>query len=151
MNYTTILPEDIKILLLETLNKLCNVSFIVFANVDKYYYNSVAKYAIKHKITRKLDCSVIASKGYLGLLKWARENGCDWNSYTCCNAAQNGHLEVLRWARENGCDWDSLTCSYAAQNDHLEVLRWARENGCNWNSETEKIVLQKWPNIFFKN
>ena len=45
-------------------------------------------------------------------------------------AALNGHLEVLKWARENGCPWDSFTCSYAALNGHLEVLRWAKENGC---------------------
>ena len=133
MNYIAILPEDVQLLLLETLNKLCNVSFIVFANVDKYYYNSVSKYAIKHKITRKLDCSVIASKGYLEILKWARENGCNWDSLTCSFAAENGHLNVLQWARENGCYWNSDTCYGAAKGGHLEVLKWARENGCDWN------------------
>ena len=33
---------------------------------------------------------------------------------TCNYAAKNGHLEVLKWARQNGCDWNSNTCSYAA-------------------------------------
>ena len=32
-----------------------------------------------------------------------------WNSDTCYHAANNGHLEVLKWARENGCDWDPYT------------------------------------------
>jgi len=27
-----------------------------------------------------------------------------------------GHLEVLKWARENSCDWDNWTCAYAALN-----------------------------------
>ena len=52
------------------------------------------------------------------------------------NAALNGHLEVLKWARENGCEWNSNTCANAALNGHLEVLKWARENGCEWDSDT---------------
>ena len=56
----------------------------------------------------------------------------------------NGHLEVLKWARENGCDWDSNTCSYAAENGHLEVLKWARENGCEWDSDTCAYAARKW-------
>jgi hypothetical protein len=40
----------------------------------------------------------------LEVLKWARENGCEWNADVCANAALNGHLEVLKWARENGCE-----------------------------------------------
>ena len=39
-----------------------------------------------------------------------------------------GHLEVLKWARENGCQWDEWTCATAAEGGHLEVLKWAREN-----------------------
>ena len=45
-------------------------------------------------------------------------------------AAFGGHLDVLKWARENGCEWDSDTCSDAALNGHLSVLKWARKNGC---------------------
>ena len=26
------------------------------------------------------------------------------------NAAQNGHLECLKYAHENGCEWDTRTC-----------------------------------------
>ena len=40
---------------------------------------------------------------------------------TCANAAFNGHLEVLKWARKNGCEWDSDTCARAAQHGNLEV------------------------------
>jgi phosphoserine aminotransferase len=49
---------------------------------------------------------------------------------TCSYAAENGNLEVLKWARENGCEWESNTCSCAAWNGHLEVLKWAKNNGC---------------------
>ncbi len=33
-------------------------------------------------------CKKVASIGSLEILKWARENGCDWNFRTCCNAAE---------------------------------------------------------------
>ena len=45
-------------------------------------------------------------------------------------AARGGHLGVLQWARANGCPWDGETCELAASGGHLEVLRWARANGC---------------------
>jgi len=77
-----------------------------------------------------------AYAGHLAVLQWARQNGCEWDSWTCGYAAKNGHLEMLQWARQNGCDWDSFTCSWAAINGHLRVLQWARQNGCDWNSST---------------
>src|SRR5271165_4484675 len=88
------------------------------------------------KFNKNYAFFIAAQNGWLDLLKWAKQNGCDWNSSTCSIAAHNGHLEVLKWARENGCKWNSLTCSNAAENGHLEVLKWARENGCDWNSYT---------------
>ena len=41
-------------------------------------------------------CRIAAENGWLDLLKWARQNGCNWDSNTCSNAAFNGHLEVLK-------------------------------------------------------
>ncbi|KAL6053844.1 Ankyrin repeat-containing domain [Balamuthia mandrillaris] len=67
--------------------------------------------------------------GHLEVLKWARERGCPWDTWTCIRAAEGGHLEVLQWARERGCPWDSRTCAYAAGGGHLEVLKWAICNG----------------------
>lgn len=85
-------------------------------------------------------CAAAAQGGHLEVLKWARENGCQWDKCTCANAAGGGHLAVLVWARENGCKWDSCTCWSAARGGHLEVLKWARENGCEWNS----WLMKKW-------
>jgi hypothetical protein len=79
-------------------------------------------------------CATAAYGGHLELLKWARANGCDWDSRTCEDAALEGHLEVLQWARANGCPWDAVTCQCAAGGGHLEVLQWARANGCPCNS-----------------
>ena len=52
--------------------------------------------------------------GHLEMLKWARENDCPWNEWTCVHAAYGGHLEVLKWLRENDCPWGERTCKSAA-------------------------------------
>ena len=93
--------------------------------------------AVSRKSELKKDiCATAAAKGSLEVLKWARENGCSWNSWTCAYAARNGHLEVIKWARENGCEWNSWTCAGAALNGHLYILEWAHQNGCPWSSST---------------
>jgi len=76
--------------------------------------------------------SQLAKYGHLNILKWAKENGCPWDSWTCANAAYGGHFELLKYARENGCPWDSWTCETAAYRGHLEILEYAIKNGCPW-------------------
>ena len=39
-------------------------------------------------------------------LKYAHENGCDWDWFTCVMAAAHGHLDCLKYAHENGCQYD---------------------------------------------
>jgi hypothetical protein len=78
----------------------------------------------------------VAANGWLGLLQWARANGCPWNKVACARAAKGGHLDVLQWACTNGCPWDERTCADAAKEGHLDVLQWARANGCPWNEST---------------
>ena len=70
------------------------------------------------------------------MLRWARENGCDWDAWTCLSAARGGQLGILQWLRANGCPWDAGTCHFAVDQGHVEMLRWARENGCPWNAAT---------------
>src|SRR5271169_854085 len=115
--------EDLVNVFLLLLYKISPISFVVLVYVDKFWHNKITTYAIKCrdsiKVTRQLRCENIASEGLLEVLKWARQNGCEWGRWTCSNAASNGHLEVFKWARQNGCDWDSWTCSNAAKNGHL--------------------------------
>jgi hypothetical protein len=40
---------------------------------------------------------------------------------------------MLRWARENGCEWDEDTIKLAAFGGHLEMVMFAREHGCPWS------------------
>jgi len=74
-------------------------------------------------------------------LKYAHENGCPWDEYTCREAAKNGHLECLKYAHENGCPWDKITCGEAAQEGHLECLKYAHENGCPGSLEYAREYL----------
>ena len=84
-----------------------------------------------------------ASRGQLETLRWARENGCDWNVDACLHAAYGGHLEVLQFLRANDCPWDHWTCYMAVEYGHLETLRWARENGCPWRASTRDRAAAK--------
>jgi hypothetical protein len=60
------------------------------------------------------------------LIKWVR------TSDICAIAAGSGNLDTLKWARENGCDWDRSVCDAAFKGGHLDILKWARKNGCDW-------------------
>ena len=44
-----------------------------------------------------------ASGGHLGILKWARDNGCQWDSKTLREAVSMGNDDVVEWARATGC------------------------------------------------
>ena len=81
--------------------------------------------------------SCAAGAGHLDLLKWSRENGCDWNASAYSSAAGGGHVEVLQYLHEipafdGGCNWEESTCNSAARGGHLAVIQWARANGCDW-------------------
>ena len=48
------------------------------------------------------------------MLKYARENGCHWDSWVCEYASKNNNLAMLKYAHENGCPWNIYICDYAA-------------------------------------
>ena len=77
-------------------------------------------------------CESAAEAGQVELLKWLREKGYHWR-YTCWKAAGKGHLEALRWSISKGAPWDRITVACAAaRGGHIEVLAWLRETGCPW-------------------
>jgi hypothetical protein len=102
MNCTTITTTfegilDLVHVFLSLLHKISPVSLVVFVYVNKFWHNQVTRYAIKYnscecwsKINRQLCCDHIAGEGFLEVLKWARQNGCEWDSLTCSRAASNG-------------------------------------------------------------
>ncbi len=54
-------------------------------------------------------------------LKYAHENGCEWDSRTTVWASQGGHLECLEYARENGCPWSSWGRMWAREKGYLKT------------------------------
>ena len=115
----------------EDRSKVLSIELIMMWEMEDYFKNVLL--SLKFKSTL---CYQTCKKGYVETLKWARENGCEWESYISKVAARNGHLDCLKWAGENGCEWDKDTCTAAARNGHLDCLKWARENGCPWDSNT---------------
>jgi hypothetical protein len=75
-------------------------------------------------------CHYEALSENLECLKYAHEHECPWDEIICRNAAKNGNIECLKYAHVNGCPWDGWTCYYASCNGHLECLKYAHENGC---------------------
>ena len=61
------------------------------------------------------------------MLKFARQNGCEWGPTVCKAAAEHGNLSTLKWLRQEGCPWDDRTSFSAAKRNHFELLRWARQ------------------------
>ena len=68
------------------------------------------------------------------VLRWARENGCEWDAMD--QAALGGKLGLVQPLRGEGCPWNKWTCFQAVEQGHVKVLRWARENGCEWDAAT---------------
>ena len=91
--------------------------------MTKKYYNKDWKFLC--------NCNSIISNavinGHLDCLKYAHENGCEWDSKTCYGAAQYGHLDCLKYAHENGCEWNVEICWIAAGKGHLDCLKYAHE------------------------
>jgi len=43
---------------------------------------------------------------------------------------QYGQLELLKFARNNGCEWFLNICSYAKLFNQFEIMAYLKENGC---------------------
>jgi|SRR5579872_7073345 len=135
-----------------TINFLNRLDLLMLTKVDKRFNKYKANPKIKHIVfslnnwyIKNKICTNAAYDGYLEILKWARENNCNWNSNVCICAAWNGHLNIIKWAKNNGCDWNSDTCINAAKMGHLEVLKWAQKNGYTWD-KTNCIKYAKYYN-----
>jgi hypothetical protein len=74
-------------------------------------------------------CSLAALHGHLGVLKWCRENGLQWDKWVCIFAGLRGYLMILKYAVENGCPWDKQVCIEAAKGGHLKIIKYAVKRG----------------------
>jgi hypothetical protein len=145
------IPEDLIIVLTDTLCEISKVSIVMLAHVNKFCYQISRSCAVRHKIDKKLKHSEIVADGSLNICEWViagPHSWTDWYFETCDFAANYGNLDILKWARSNNYFWDSYTLKCAAKNGHIDVLKWAKSNGCSWNNSIQIIAEQKWPNEF---
>ncbi len=57
-----------------------------------------------------------ALKGDLEIMKYLKDNNCEYGISTFCCAAKNGNLKNMIWLKQNGCYFDDWTFEYAAIN-----------------------------------
>lgn len=72
---------------------------------------------------------------------------------TCTNAAARGDLNRLKWARANGCPWDSTTHYVAKIHGHVKVVKWLEKNGCPTSGSREvhyKIIGNNFGNYPYR-
>ncbi len=82
------------------------------------------------KIHKKL-CDTAAKCGHFEFLKLLRHKyNCPWNQYTTSGAAEYGYLDILKWCIDNGCEFNSSHAySNAWGNKQLHICSWMWNNG----------------------
>jgi len=147
------LPEDLQIVLVETLCIVSVVSVKIFAHVNKFYYRLSRECALKYHIDKPLKCEQIAIEGSLGVLIWAKFYTCEWTCLeVCLTAAKYGHLHILEWMRWNDCYYDNWEISVCAtKNNHIHILQWIHANNlsmskylCSYAAKHGYLDVLKW-------
>ena len=108
----------------------------ILSRVDRQFCESVKSSGMAIAGGKSKGFAVKHFTQTVGLIKWARAEGCPLDARTCACAARGGHLKVLKWLRKRGCPWDARTCDYAARGGHLKMLEWLRVRGCPWDAST---------------
>jgi len=81
-----------------------------------------------------------AGNGYLDMLKYCVENGCEVHEGTCAIAAKYGRLDCLEYLRSKNCPWDERVCQRAHENNHIDVLTYAVNKKCPGFEEYEQFI-----------
>jgi hypothetical protein len=76
-------------------------------------------------------CTLAAKSGSLACLKYAHENGFEWNYNTCEAAVLYGHLDCFIYAYKNGCPWNNETYTNSGKIYHSNCVAYAFLNPCN--------------------
>jgi len=84
-------------------------------------------------------CRQAAGNGHLDCLKFAYENGCEWDVQTHVAAATGGHLHCVKYAFVEGLAWHESVSEAAAQNNQLECLKYVLQKGC---PASEKVTFE---------
>ncbi len=76
-----------------------------------------------------------AQGGQLEVLQWLHSCGVPMDKQEACQeASANGHVEVVKWLVDSGdCRLKAITFTHFAQNGDLEMLKWLKDHKCPWN------------------
>ena len=83
------------------------IDAIKYDNVDliKWLYNSNLSFwetdVVNHSIQYRS----------FKIFEWTEKQKFPWNENTCKAAVEIGDLNLVKYLRENGCDWNSESCS----------------------------------------
>jgi len=81
--------NDLDSFVLEKIMSACDIPMMKVLQFVSHQWNLLA-----NKFPQKSIVEYAITIRNLDLLKWAKQNGCPWDEYTCSLAAENGHLEV---------------------------------------------------------
>jgi len=88
--------------------------------------------------------AVLAERGYINVIKWARAHQFPWSELAFTSAARYNKLETLKYLKENNCPLAAASvCMLAASNNNLEILRWGLDNGCKMSAAVYNMAAYK--------
>ncbi|GFH44920.1 hypothetical protein CTEN210_01394 [Chaetoceros tenuissimus] len=95
-------------------------------------------------------CFLAAHLGRLRALQWLKYMECPWDVATCTGAVCGFQPEILKYAHENGCEWNENTYGwcfkYATEDEPLsssvKMLQYLEENNCPKPSEIDRLFRE---------
>lgn len=115
----------------EDLDKQISIEVIMKSGTEEYYKDLLLSERFKNNL-----CKIAARTGHLSTLRWARQNGCPWNTDVTNMAALYGHSDILEWTINNGCPFSCAgVCEFASEGGNIKCLEIARDKGCSLNDK----------------
>jgi hypothetical protein len=65
----------------------------------------------------------------INIVKWMQSRNFPWHEKACAGAA-NGNFGLLKYLREQNCDWGTGVYLSALRSRNVHIAEWAIENGC---------------------
>jgi hypothetical protein len=125
---------------------ICEIA-VCYGNLEVLQYLCGLGYSLSNQILLRATDS-----GYLHIIIWCREQGCEWNESVCAQAEQVHILKWLRGFNRNKfeiksdeteiCPWDEKVCLSAIINGNINILKFALENGCPFGTRSHASIAK---------
>jgi ankyrin repeat protein len=77
----------------------------------------------------------------LEIIKYLFEHGCPWNEEVFPVAVYNKNIEIIKYLHKNGCPWNESTFINAVSSGILENVKYLHKNGCPFYSDHSRLCL----------